>query len=68
MHKKSQNSVAANTVPVTIVTRTVRKEPVFLARIIRRRSSALRSLTRPLSLAFFASYLFFIMNVLPERQ
>ena len=35
VHKKSQNFVAANTVPITVVPRTFIQAPVFLARRIR---------------------------------
>ena len=49
--QKSLNYVADSTVPVTVVPHTVIKEPVFLARGMRRRSGDSRSSTSPLILA-----------------
>ena len=50
--QKTQNSIASNTVPVTIVPHTFIQAPVFLVRTMRRRSVTLRSLTSYLTQIF----------------
>ena len=55
MRKKSRNSVAANTVPVTVVPSTVRQEPVYLELRMRQRPGASSSSTSPLSLAWLTT-------------
>ena len=54
--------MVANTVPVAVVPRTVRQEPVFLACRMIQSSGALRSLTIPLVLASLASSQFFFLS------
>ena len=61
---KSQYSVADNTVPVTIVPRTLSQAPVFLVRIIRRWSFPSRSVTSSLGLVSLTSSLIFCPSLL----
>ena len=53
--KNSQNSVADNTVPETVVLHTLSQALVLLARGMRRLLVPLRSRNRPLSLVSFAA-------------
>ena len=53
--QKSQNSVAANTLPVAIVPRTASQEPVFCAHRTIRWLGSSRSLNSPLSLSLLST-------------
>ena len=65
--QKSQDCLAASTVLVTVVPRTVRQEPVFLARRMKWRSGASSSLTSPLDLVLLVSYpICFVLSFFPE--
>ena len=62
--QKSQNSVVASIVPVTVVPPTLIQEPMWLGRRKRRFLKAPWSLTIPPSFVSFTSYRYFFLSLL----